>query len=83
MIYNLVRAVTNPYPGAFTTVNGIKLFIWWATALPDSGGTPGQVLSLDPLRVATGNGILEVVNYEWEDEDTHELKTGQVLGNNN
>ena len=27
-IYNLVRAVTHPYPGAFTVLPGRKLFIW-------------------------------------------------------
>jgi methionyl-tRNA formyltransferase len=79
-IYNLIRAVTNPYPGAFTMVNGKKLFIWWATPLPGSGETPGQVLSVDPLKVATGNGILEVVNHEWEDEVDGELNADQVLG---
>ena len=35
-IYNLVRAVTEPYPGAFTYLpEGEKLFIWWA--LPEKG----------------------------------------------
>jgi UDP-4-amino-4-deoxy-L-arabinose formyltransferase/UDP-glucuronic acid dehydrogenase (UDP-4-keto-hexauronic acid decarboxylating) len=34
-IYNLIRAVTEPYPGAFTYLpGGEKLFIWWA--LPDT-----------------------------------------------
>ncbi len=28
-IYNLIRAVTHPYPGAFTTARGRKLYIWW------------------------------------------------------
>jgi hypothetical protein len=37
-------------------------------------------MSVDPLRVATGNGSLEVVNYEWEDEVEGELNVGQVLG---
>jgi len=36
-IYNLVRAVTEPYPGGFTHLpEGEKLFIWWA--LPEKGG---------------------------------------------
>ena len=35
-IYNLVRAVTEPYPGAFTYLpEGEKLLIWWA--LPEKG----------------------------------------------
>ncbi len=79
-IYNLVRAVTQPYPGAFTQVGGKKLLIWWARPVEGRGGTPGEVLSVDPLIVATGSGCIEVVNSEWEDEDAHELKTGQVLG---
>jgi UDP-4-amino-4-deoxy-L-arabinose formyltransferase/UDP-glucuronic acid dehydrogenase (UDP-4-keto-hexauronic acid decarboxylating) len=37
-IYNLVRAVTEPYPGAFTFLpGGEKLYIWWA--LPEKGST--------------------------------------------
>ncbi len=86
-IYNLVRAVTQPYPGAFTEANGKKLFIWWAKPVPGTGGTPGEVLSLDPLLVATGKGSLEIINMEWEDgaeEDSPEaatrLRIGQVLG---
>ncbi len=79
-IYNLIRAVTQPYPGAFTRVDGKKLFIWWARPLKESGGTPGQVVSVDPLIIATGAGNLEIVNYEWEDEDERELKAGQILG---
>ena len=87
-IYNLIRAVTHPYPGAFTQANGKKLFIWWAKPVKDPGGTPGQVLSIDPLRVATGSGSLEIINMEWDDanEDdasagTHTFTVGQILGN--
>jgi len=84
-IYNLIRAVTQPYPGAFTDVDGKRLLIWWATALPEKGGTPGQVLSVDPFRVATGDGSLEIINMEWADQDedgaegTGGLRIGQVL----
>jgi methionyl-tRNA formyltransferase len=86
-IYNLVRAVTQPYPGAFTEVDGKKLFIWWAKPLPGAGGKPGEVLSTEPLIVATGSGKLEVVNWEWEDESDDEassessrLTAGKILG---
>jgi methionyl-tRNA formyltransferase len=34
-IYNLIRAVTHPYPGAFTTAGGKKLFLWWGTPETD------------------------------------------------
>ncbi len=32
-IYNLVRAVTRPYPGAFTELSGDPLIVWWAVPL--------------------------------------------------
>jgi methionyl-tRNA formyltransferase len=66
-IYNLVRALTQPFPGAFTDAGGMKMLIWWATPAGPAKGTPGEVLSLDPLLVATGNGSLEIINMEWEE----------------
>lgn len=33
-IYNFVRALTDPYPGAFTYLEGKKYLIWKATLLP-------------------------------------------------
>ncbi len=86
-IYSLVRALTQPYPGAFTEAGGMKMLIWWATPAGPAKGTPGEVLSLDPLLVATGNGSLEIINMEWEETSNDdssaeepELKVGQVLG---
>lgn len=83
-IFNLVRAVTQPYPGAFTTVQGKKMFIWWAKPLKAAVGAPGQVLSVDPFTVNTGKGVIEIVNWEWEDEDAAtdaaEFSVGQILG---
>ncbi len=81
-IYNLIRAVTHPYPGAFTFVDGKKLFLWWAKPVEGKNGSAGQVLSEDPLVIAAGSGAIEVLNAEWEDEDAGdvELKAGQVVG---
>lgn len=86
-IYNLIRAVTHPYPGAFTGVGGMRLFIWWARPAERSGGEPGQVLSEDPLLVATGSGSIEIVRLQWEQAEeeaaaagTHGLRAGQRLG---
>ena len=51
-IFNLVRAVTDPYPGAFTDVNGDRLMVWWSEpdspATRDRRGRPGEILSLAP-----------------------------------
>jgi methionyl-tRNA formyltransferase len=29
-IFNLIRAVTDPYPGAFIDIDGARLMVWWA-----------------------------------------------------
>ena len=86
-IYNLIRAVTHPYPGAFTEANGRRLFIWQAKPLGRGVGRPGTVLSIDPLRVATGSGSLEITRYQWEDDHEeaaaaviHGLRVGILLG---
>ncbi len=86
-IYDLIRAVTHPYPGAFTEVSGMRLFIWQAKPLGRGQGKPGTVLSIDPLRVAAGTGSLEITRYQWEGDHeeaaadvTHDLRVGAVLG---
>ena len=64
-IYNLIRGVTHPYPGAFTELNGMKLLIW--SAWPAAGsGQPGQVVSLKPLCIGTGDGLLELRRVQFE-----------------
>jgi UDP-4-amino-4-deoxy-L-arabinose formyltransferase / UDP-glucuronic acid dehydrogenase (UDP-4-keto-hexauronic acid decarboxylating) len=60
-VRNLVRAVTRPYPGAFTHAGRRKLFVWKAALVPGSeDAPPGTVLSVDPLVVACGEGALRV-----------------------
>lgn len=76
-IYNLVRAVTHPYPGAFTFLDGRKLFIWGGRPLarPSSLGRtpPGVVAAALPgegLLVATGDGhfLVERAQFDGEPE---------------
>jgi len=68
-LYNLTRAVTHPYPGAFTRLQGKKLFIWKAYPENEEGkGMPGTVFSSNPLRVATGKGSLRLVRVQLEGE---------------
>ena len=61
-IRNLVRAVTKPYPGAYTYLGEKKVFIWEAAELPPSAGheIAGTVVSLDPFIIATGKGRLKI-----------------------
>jgi methionyl-tRNA formyltransferase len=84
-IFNFIRALTHPYPGAFTDVEGRRFFVWWAEPRPDGAGRPGQVVSVAPLRVATGQGCLEITKWQWrgapeQEGGAHGLRTGQVLG---
>jgi methionyl-tRNA formyltransferase len=73
-IYNLVRAVAHPYPGAFTYLQGRKLFIWWGRALAARGtpaATPGRVAAALPgegLLVDTGQGHFLITQAQWEGE---------------
>src|SRR3990172_1512541 len=50
-IYNLVRAVTRPYPGAFSDLSGERLTVWWAVPLR---GEAGRSLSPGTIRVSGG-----------------------------
>jgi len=66
-IYNLVRGVTHPYPGAFACLDGRKVTIW--QVWPREGkGEPGMIISLDPLLVGTGKGLLEIRSLQVEGE---------------
>src|ERR1700722_19860605 len=71
-IYNLIRALTRPYPGSHTFFGEEKVIIW--KALPptsasrdaDSTELPGMVAEVanDRLRVRTGDGYLTILDYQ-------------------
>jgi methionyl-tRNA formyltransferase len=73
-IYNLIRGVTHPYPGAFTTVNGEKVIIWSAWPLEGSAEA-GRIVSLYPLLVGTGSGILEIRSLQADGSDESDAAT--------
>ncbi len=61
-INNLVRAVTEPYPGAFSYLGQRKLIVWRSHVLDTQHDKqPGTVLSTAPLVIACGEGALEIV----------------------
>jgi len=72
-IFNLVRAVTHPYPGAFCFAAGRKLFIWEARIASEDAtrGTPGDVIGEKDggLEIAAGQGSLIVTRLQFEGED--------------
>ena len=60
-VHNLVRAVTRPYPGAFTFAGQRKLTIWEVEVLDQSSDAlPGTILSVEPLEIACGEGVVRV-----------------------
>jgi UDP-4-amino-4-deoxy-L-arabinose formyltransferase/UDP-glucuronic acid dehydrogenase (UDP-4-keto-hexauronic acid decarboxylating) len=67
-IYNLVRAVTEPYPGAFTHLSeGEKLLIWWA--LPEKDEIPKCPVGTlefekDNVYVRASDGRLRLLDIE-------------------
>ena len=83
-IFNLIRAVTDPYPGAFTDVGPARLMVWWAEADSPAArgrsGRPGEVLSVSPLVVATADSALELTRTEWRPSAAPALVKGQILG---
>jgi methionyl-tRNA formyltransferase len=58
-IYNFVRALTRPYPGAFSYLNGERWLIWHCALVPGEPffeGKPGQVIGpvYSPIEGACG-----------------------------
>jgi methionyl-tRNA formyltransferase len=70
-IFNLVRAVTHPYPGAFVILDGRKLLIWKARIASESGtcGAPGTIVDVDVdggVKVAAGDGSIALITAQFE-----------------
>lgn len=71
-IANLVRAVTHPYPGAFTHWRDTPLLVWQARAdeRAAAGPAPGTVVTAgEALTVQTGGGRLSLQRVELAGED--------------
>ena len=60
-IHNLVRAVTRPYPGAFSHLGNRKCLFWQVEVIEqNSEAVAGTVITTDPLVIACGQGDLKV-----------------------
>jgi UDP-4-amino-4-deoxy-L-arabinose formyltransferase/UDP-glucuronic acid dehydrogenase (UDP-4-keto-hexauronic acid decarboxylating) len=61
-VRDLVRAVTRPYPGAFSFLADKKCLFWSASEAEQNHptGKPGTVVSVDPLIIACGTGAVRV-----------------------
>lgn len=66
-INNLIRAVTKPYPGAFSYLCEKKIIIWQSRSLDiKHHEKPGTIIKTDPLIVACAEGALEVITAQSE-----------------
>ena len=73
-LYNLIRAVTIPYPGAFTFLDSKKLYVWSSRLIPEGTGErwpPGTILSVQQggCLVATGDGHLLLTQLQLQGEE--------------
>lgn len=77
-VYNFIRALTRPYPGAFGWLKGQRWNVWQAALMPDLGmhaAAPGEVLGavVSPADgscgqlVACGRGAVILLEVEGED----------------
>jgi methionyl-tRNA formyltransferase len=82
-VYNFIRALTRPYPGAFGWLDGRQWLVWQAALFPGgagAGAAPGEVLGpvVSPvpdacgLAVACGRGVVHLL--EVEDADGRVLR---------
>lgn len=73
-VYDFIRALTRPYPGAFSAANGMRTILWRSALLPipgplaDPGTVLGPVVSDTPaacgLLVACAEGAVVVLEIE-------------------
>jgi methionyl-tRNA formyltransferase len=90
-IDRLVRATTNPYPGAFTFFRDYKVIIWETSVENELKikGVIGRILLKreNKLLIQTGDGLLWIENFEMRDYydnkvDGIEIKVGDKFGYN-
>jgi methionyl-tRNA formyltransferase len=79
-VFNLIRAVTHPYPGAFTHWRGRRLFVWSAEppveamrsvdAAAPATAAPGTIVAIDDgVLVQTGTNRLRIRRLQLDGED--------------
>jgi methionyl-tRNA formyltransferase len=83
--YNLVRAITRPYPGAFTVLDGKMMRIFAARIADGSvSGSPGDICAFDgsaPV-VSCAEGALALTDYDVEGIKSPTIQVGTHLGGN-
>ena len=74
--HNWIRALTHPYPGAFTYWNHKMVFIWY-TKINNSlvQSDPGTVIdAAEKLTIVTGKGCIDILQLQIENEPICDAK---------
>lgn len=81
-LHNMVRAVSSPWPGAFSHSGTQKFTVWSSRVHPQThSAQPGTVISVSPLLIACSQGALEIVTGQAGDGITMQgAQLAQVLG---
>lgn len=67
--YNWIRALTKPYPGAFTNWKNKRVFLWDSRISQKTTSEPGKIIEVGKkIVVSTGNGCIEITSLQVEDE---------------
>ena len=63
-VYNLIRALSKPFPGAFAQING-KDTIFWRAKIGDETDLPaGTIVNTSPLTIACSDKLIVAEEYE-------------------
>lgn len=74
-IHNLIRGLTHPFPGAYTSLRGKRILIWGSEILAAQdnyiGNIPGRIIGKKNgmIEVLTGNGIIRLSRLQYEGEE--------------
>lgn len=74
-IYDLIRGLTHPFPGAYTQLHRRKIFLWESELLSNAekyiGNIPGRVLGKrnGVILVLTGEGMIGLKKLQFQGED--------------
>ena len=81
-IYKLVRATTEPYPGAFTFFRNGKIKIWKALLTNQYSSKPGKIMQINDLGVFVGTLDNMIILQDVSSENGIQIKAHEFFSDN-
>ncbi len=79
-IYNWIRGLSHPFPGAFTYFNKNKIMIWKSRiSEKDYKGEPGEIVDINDENLVIKTGKKSITIKNTEEIKKHKLKKGDIL----